>query len=175
MLFTSTVDQLRAAEHKLFTKAFSWWRSWQQHNGLEQPAKPTTFEPSTVTTGADEYVHMVTATAAGADPKKTPMVCLHGFAHGTSVFAMTLAPLAEAWRGPVHALDSPGCGLSHRPAHQHQADRDVEKRKKVAMRVGQARFEMHADAVISDPLLFPRRKIAQKDQNEPIEHEEGKE
>lgn len=122
MLFSSYVEQLRSAEHALYTKAFAWWRSWQQHNNLPQPAKPTTFEPSTVTTGADEYVHMVTATAAGADAKKTPMVCLHGFAHGTSVFAMTLAPLAEAWGGPVHALDSPGCGLSSRPAHQQQAD-----------------------------------------------------
>ena len=121
-IFTSYVDQLRTAEQKLYNKAFAWWRGWQQLNGLPQPAVPTTFEPSTVTTGTDEYIHMVTATAAGADAKKTPMVCLHGFAHGTSVFAMTLAPLAEAWGGPVHALDSPGCGLSSRPAHQQQAD-----------------------------------------------------
>ena len=42
------------------------------------------------------------------------------------------------------------------------------------MCVGQTRFEMHSDAVVSNPLLPARCKIAQKDQYESIKHEERK-
>lgn len=45
-----------------------------------------------------------------------PLVCLHGYASGAGIFYATLPPLTEAWPGPVYALDSPGCGLSERPA-----------------------------------------------------------
>lgn len=65
---------------------------------------------------------MVRCTAASADTNATPLVCLHGFAHGTSVFYAALGPLAEQWGAPVYALDSPGCGLSSRPPYEHQDD-----------------------------------------------------
>ena len=41
------------------------------------------------------------------------------------------------------------------------------------MRMGQARFEVRSDAVVSDPLFFARCEVAQEDQQEPIKHEEG--
>jgi cardiolipin-specific phospholipase len=66
---------------------------------------------------------MVRATAESADPNGMPLVCLHGFAHGTSCFYTAAAPLAEAYAaGPVFILDMPGCGLSSRPAYAIAAD-----------------------------------------------------
>jgi hypothetical protein len=58
-----------------------------------------------VSTGPKTHVHMVSATAESADPNVMPLVCLHGFAHGTSVFYTAAAPLAEAYAGPVFILD----------------------------------------------------------------------
>ena len=53
-----------------------------------------------MSTGPKTHVHIVSATAESADPNVMPLVCLHGFAHGTSVFYTAAAPLAEAYAGP---------------------------------------------------------------------------
>ena len=108
MFFTSyRIESLRKAEENLFASGLAWWRSWQERHGLSTPVRPTTFEPRDVSTGPETHVHMVSATAESADPNGMPLVCLHGFAHGTSVFYTAAAPLAEGYAGPVFVLDMP--------------------------------------------------------------------
>lgn len=127
MFFTDRIDDLRRAEERLLSAGLAWWRTWQEQHGLPAPARPTTFEARDVPTGPTACVHMVSVTAVSTDPNETPLVCLHGFAHGTSVFYTTIAPLAESYAGPVFALDMPGCGLSSRPAYTIAAD-PIERR-----------------------------------------------
>ena len=124
MVFTSyRIASLRKAEESLFASGLAWWQEWQEWHGLSTPGRPTTFEPQDVSTGPKTHVHMVRATAESADPNGMPLVCLHGFAHGTSCFYTAAAPLAEAYTaGPVFILDMPGCGLSSRPAYAIAAD-----------------------------------------------------
>ena len=113
MFFTAyRIESLRRAEEKLFASGLAWWRSWQERHGLSTPVRPTTFEPRDVNchpgrTGPTTHVHMVSVTAASTDPNGMPLVCLHGFAHGTSVFYTAAAPLAEQYAGPVFVLDMP--------------------------------------------------------------------
>jgi len=125
VMYSCSVKALRRAEEELFATGLSWWRSWQDRHKLQAPTTPTTFEHRDVSTGPDKKVHMVSCvakTAKTADANATPLVCLHGYGHGTSVFYASLAPLAEKWGAPVYALDSPGCGLSSRPPYRHEDD-----------------------------------------------------
>ena len=118
MVFTSyRIESLRKAEDNLFASGLAWWCSWQERHGLPTPVRPTTFEPRDMSTGPKTHVHVVSVTAESTDPNEMPLVCLHGFAHGTSVFYTAAAPLAEGYAGPVFVLDMPGCGLSSRPAY----------------------------------------------------------
>ena len=96
MVFTSyRIASLRKAEESLFASGLAWWQEWQEWHDLSTPGRPTTFEPRDVSTGPKTHVHMVRATAESADPNGMPLVCLHGFAHGTSCFYTAAAPLAE--------------------------------------------------------------------------------
>lgn len=103
-LFART-SALARAEERLFASGLVWWRKWTKDSAVP-----------TITHANMAGVHYVTGIAATADEAAVPLVCLHGYASGTGIFYSALAPLAERWAtGPVHILDSPGCGLSDRP------------------------------------------------------------
>ena len=48
------------------------------------------------------------------DTPGRPVVCLHGFGSASGIYATSLPVFAAKWNAPVHALDTPGCGLSRR-------------------------------------------------------------
>ena len=115
MLFRTTAV-LRRAEEELYASGLDWWQSWRKRRGL-RPSQ-VHIEHCDVPIILGQHIHMVSCHVSPEDKgarRETPLVCLHGFGHGTSTFYNSLAPLAEEWGGVVHALDMPGCGLSSRP------------------------------------------------------------
>jgi len=100
-------ELLRAAETKLHEKASKIWRE----EGVEAV---TPLEED----AAD--IHFVTYNKSGTG---RPVVCLHGYGTGSGIYATSLPVFAARAKAllprhvpPIHALDTPGCGLSRRDA-----------------------------------------------------------
>jgi len=141
----SRTSELLEAEKALYCSGLSWWLQYKERHALCKSTTPKGFEHDTV-----GGIHMVRCIAVD-NPKAMPLVCLHGYAHGTSIFYAALAPLAERWGGPVYALDSPGCGLSSRPPFEYDAD--AEQRRERAERffcegLERWRFAMGIDRMV---------------------------
>lgn len=100
-------EVLRAAETKLHEKASAMWRE----EGVEA-VKPLEEDVA--------EIHTVTYNAGGPG---RPVVCLHGYGTGSGIYATSLPVFAARLKArfprrhvPVHAVDTPGRGLSRRDA-----------------------------------------------------------
>ena len=98
------------AEERLFSAGLAWWGRWTaHHHGPAREALPSLAHRD-VPVSDELSVHMVAAAAPDASADALPLVCLHGYGSGCGMYYSTLAPLAEAWPGPVYVHDTPWCG-----------------------------------------------------------------
>mmetsp|Transcript_11585 Transcript_11585/g.38088 ORF Transcript_11585/g.38088 Transcript_11585/m.38088 type:complete len:389 (-) Transcript_11585:205-1371(-) len=119
MLFgrtTTTIEEsqqvFRAAEARLHEKSRQIWRD----EGVEAAVAEL------------DDVAGVHAVSYNKGAKGRPVVCLHGFATASAIYATSLPVFAAKTSLPVYALDTPGCGLSRRDSEWSRLSREDAER-----------------------------------------------